>query len=87
MKPATPAAAEGFLAVDTRSDFGAPVTRPTAPGSGAVTCACGNHRERCSFGRRHTWADWYHQAELVRTEDTYSCWNCGAVCTTEESTA
>jgi len=59
------------------------VPAPTR-GSGPVNC-CGGHRERCLFGRPHTWSiPWYENARLQRTPDTYHCHECDGVCTADE---
>lgn len=53
-------------------------------GSGATVC-CGGHRDRCQFGRPHTWATWYQNGHLMRTGDTFRCHGCGGVCTADEA--
>lgn len=75
--------ASAIIVADRRGDYGAPLTTDVPPGTGDVTCPCGNHRARCRFGRPHTWATWHHQGRLVRTRDTLAC-ECGAVCTAED---
>ena len=32
------------------------MTKVNLRGSGAVTCGCGEHRDRCLFGRQHVWS-------------------------------
>lgn len=73
-----------YLAANRGDDYGAPKFVATPPGTGPVTCPCGNHRARCRFGRMHSWATWHYQGPLVRTPDTYAC-TCGAVCVAEET--
>lgn len=72
-----------YLAADRGADYGASRTVDKPPGTGEVSECCGNHRQRCRFGRPHTWTTWYYQGRLVRTSATYAC-DCGAVCTGEE---
>ena len=55
-------------------------------GSGG-TCACDMHREKCLFGRQHSWSSWYENGRLMRTRTTFHCWVCGGVCTSEEAAA
>lgn len=56
----------------------------TTRGSGPVHC-CGGHRERCLFGRQHTWSrPWFGNGRVQRLATTYYCRNCGGVCTAEE---
>lgn len=51
-------------------------------GSGAVTCECGNHRNRCHFGRPHGWSTpWYDDSGVLRQTD--KCMECGSVCAAE----
>jgi hypothetical protein len=62
------------------------VPEPTR-GSGPVTCdvpTCRGHRQRCLFGRMHSWSVWYEDAKLQRTRQTFHCWDCGGICTAEE---
>lgn len=65
----------------------APVPVPTK-GSGPIQCSepqCTGHREKCLFGREHwSWATWYDNGKLMRTENTYQCWDCKGVCTGDE---
>jgi len=55
-----------------------------ARGSGKTDC-CGSHRERCLFGRQHTWSrPWFENGRVQRLATTYHCHACGGVCTAEE---
>lgn len=55
-----------------------------ARGSGPVHC-CGGHRERCLFGRPHSWTGpWLENGRVQRLATTYHCSECGGVCTAEE---
>jgi len=48
------------------------------PGSGPVSSCCGNHRDRCRFGRVHGWAGpWYKGGEL---RYTFHCIDCDSEC-------
>lgn len=59
------------------------VQEPTR-GSGPVAC-CGGHRERCLFGRPHTWSrPWFENGRVQRLATTYHCHDCGGVCASEE---
>lgn len=53
-------------------------------GTGEKVCQCEHHRDRCLFGRMHTWATWYRNGALVRSSGTYHCLDCGSVCTADE---
>ena len=57
-------------------------------GSGPVRCDapwCRGHRDRCLFGRQHTWVrPWYENGVMQRTPETYHCWTCSGICTAEE---
>ena len=75
-----------FTVADRCGNYGAPMESATAPGTGDITFPCGNHRAHCRFGRPHTWVTWYHQGHVVRTQSTYACEWCGAVCTADENT-
>lgn len=58
-------------------------TTTTQAGSGPVDCECGNHRNRCRFGRPHTWAaPWYDDNGVLQR--AFRCQPCGSVCTAEE---
>jgi hypothetical protein len=60
------------------------VQEPTR-GSGKVAC-CGGHRERCLFGRPHTWSrPWFEDGRVQRLATTYHCHQCDGVCTAEEN--
>ncbi len=64
----------------------APQPTPTR-GSGPVECSeagCHGHRARCLFGRPHLWSTWYENGRLMRTDDTYHCFDCGGVCVGDE---
>jgi hypothetical protein len=67
-----------------------PMAQPPAPGefrgSGQVHC-CGHHKERCHFGRQHTWSTWFAVGRLQRTGSTFHCYDCGGVCIGEEDAA
>lgn len=57
-------------------------------GSGPVACSeadCRGHRTRCLFGRPHVWSTWYEDGRLMRTIDTFRCFDCGGVCIGDES--
>lgn len=56
-------------------------------GSGPVECddpRCHGHRAQCIFGRDHRWYTWFQDGQLMRTEDTFYCVNCGGVCVGDE---
>ena len=53
-------------------------------GSGPTAC-CGHHRDRCLFGRVHSWSTWYENGCLQRTRETVRCSDCGGVCIAEEA--
>jgi hypothetical protein len=55
-------------------------------GSGPVVC-CGHHRDRCLFGRVHSWSTWYEDGRLQRTRETLKCFDCGGVCIAAEAPA
>lgn len=64
-----------YVATDTQYM----TTTATVPGSGAITCECGAHRNRCKFGRPHIW--------FLVTEggvETADCAECGAHCETDD---
>jgi hypothetical protein len=51
-------------------------------GSGAVSCECDQHRDRCLFGRQHTWSlatvD-HHTGEPLDTP-RFHCMDCDSYC-------
>jgi hypothetical protein len=59
------------------------VKAPTR-GSGPVNC-CGGHRDKCNFGRCHSWSTWYENGRLQRTPITFHCHICDGVCTGDEA--
>lgn len=74
-------ATETFLRLDYADG---PHRTDKLPGTGDEICQCGNHRTRCQFGRMHVWGTAYFQGRLLRTSDTFYCYQCGAVCLCEE---
>lgn len=59
------------------------VTEPKLTGSGLVSCGCGNHRDRCIFGRPHAMATpWYAGNGVWRL--TWHCGTCGSECLTTD---
>lgn len=54
----------------------------TLRGSGAVTCECGQHRERCIFGRLHSWALAFvdHHTGRAMPAPRFHCMDCDTYC-------
>lgn len=51
-------------------------------GAGEYTCECGLHRERCIFGRQHTWSLAYvdHMTGRPLPAPRFHCMNCDSYC-------
>lgn len=60
--------------------MGATFSKPAKlTGSESVTCECGNHLDRCKFGRPHIMASpWYAGGGVWRL--TSKCFDCGSEC-------